>query len=395
MQQSIHLRRAAWTTLSIAIGAAACVFLFNEWFTGVLLPALGISQPLAAAAGVFLIVLSTCLANRIFSVVPCHAEHLATEESTQNPDERSEDFIRAADEVSKELRQIRTLNDVLRNQLSLITTETEKAAFDITSRIHGIDEIVSNLPQVADNRTLTTPSDTSIIQHPQRIEQVSQKAHSLLQLVELIKKTSAQTNLLTLNAAIDAEHAGLTGRGFVAVANEIRQLSKQTEDTVEQINQCVAQVIAAIDAPFLERFDPSTRNEAHSLQNFHTQSDKPGDTPPEMSAMDAQVTTNAYQSSQQLSGMFMDVMASVQFQDVTRQQIEYVASALDRVDEHCNRLAERLDAFHDPDFTLQPLSVHLKEIYSNYVMQSQRSGHQTATDTAQDSQGDGPKIELF
>jgi methyl-accepting chemotaxis protein len=102
------------------------------------------------------------------------------------------------------------------------------------------------------------------------------------------------------------------------------------------------------------------------------------------------------ESSQQLASMFMDALASVQFQDVTRQQIEQVIAALNRLDGHAAELAERLNRFDDPAFTLKPLSQHIDQLYQGYVMSSQRESHQTALHQTPVAASDaGPKIELF
>jgi methyl-accepting chemotaxis protein len=85
----------------------------------------------------------------------------------------------------------------------------------------------------------------------------------------------------------------------------------------------------------------------------------------------------------------------VQFQDVTRQQIEQVIDALNRLDGHATMLGERLHRLEDPHFQLQPLSAHLDQIYSNYVMDSQRDTHHSATGSSAKASAAGPKIELF
>jgi methyl-accepting chemotaxis protein len=94
--------------------------------------------------------------------------------------------------------------------------------------------------------------------------------------------------------------------------------------------------------------------------------------------------------------MFMDALASVQFQDVTRQQIEQVINALQRLDGHAGLLADRLAQFDDPKFELRPLAHHLDEIYNSYVMSSQRDTHHNALkDGVAAGSRDGPKVELF
>lgn len=82
--------------------------------------------------------------------------------------------------------------------------------------------------------------------------------------------------------------------------------------------------------------------------------------------------------------MFMDALASIQFQDVTRQQLEHVVEALTRLDHHAGVLGRRLVAADNPgaeDEELRPLSEQLQEIYNTYVMQTQRNEHQKVVDT--------------
>ena len=94
--------------------------------------------------------------------------------------------------------------------------------------------------------------------------------------------------------------------------------------------------------------------------------------------------------------MFMDALASVQFQDVTRQQIEHTADAMVRLDEHMSTLAQRLDNSDGPELVYAPLAEHLEQIYSRYVMDQQRQSHDTAIGrAASPAAGSNPNIELF
>ena len=77
--------------------------------------------------------------------------------------------------------------------------------------------------------------------------------------------------------------------------------------------------------------------------------------------------------------MFMETQASVQFQDVSRQQIELVMHALEQLDEHAGLLAERLRAYENPGLTFKPIAQHLDNLYGRYVMAQQRTTHQRAS----------------
>lgn len=75
----------------------------------------------------------------------------------------------------------------------------------------------------------------------------SKSVNKINELTEAIMSISSQTSLLALNASIEAARAGEAGRGFAVVATEIGNLANQTSDTVENINDIVKEVIAAVE----------------------------------------------------------------------------------------------------------------------------------------------------
>ncbi|WP_321813000.1 methyl-accepting chemotaxis protein, partial [Burkholderia sp. BCC1985] len=74
------------------------------------------------------------------------------------------------------------------------------------------------------------------------------KALNINQVVATITKVADQTNLLSLNAAIEAEKAGEYGRGFAVVATEIRRLADQTAVATYDIEQTVKEIQSAVSA---------------------------------------------------------------------------------------------------------------------------------------------------
>jgi methyl-accepting chemotaxis protein WspA len=85
-----------------------------------------------------------------------------------------------------------------------------------------------------------------------KLEAINEKAANITSVVTTITKVADQTNLLSLNAAIEAEKAGEYGRGFTVVAREIRRLADQTAVATLDIEQMVQEMQSAVSAGVME-----------------------------------------------------------------------------------------------------------------------------------------------
>ncbi|OHC66496.1 MAG: chemotaxis protein [Rhodocyclales bacterium GWA2_65_19] len=422
MDAKLVLRRTLLVAIAVGVGSAIAIYFFNDWFHAVTLSVLGLSHATSDALGTLFIVLVAFFLQHLVSIAVFRDWEFGLNRAQKDASGRTETFVTAAEQVAVELRSVKGFNDVVRGQLNSVVTETEKAAFDIAGRLQGIDDIMSQLntyvaASTSESNQLLTASEDRIernrvliatleeyirqriataTEDRERITHVVKEARSLGTLVDLIKHISGQTNLLALNAAIEAARAGEAGRGFAVVADEVRKLSGETDKAVGQISKGIQTVANSIETQFEDKLShDNAASEREALESFAAQLDDLGRSYKEVTGHEAAVMATIAESSRKLGEMFMSALASVQFQDVTRQQIEQVVDALNRLDAHSALLASRLDQFEDPHFSLQPLSSHLDQMYSNYVMDSQRDIHHDITRNGTTAGKTGPKIELF
>ena len=113
---------------------------------------------------------------------------------------------------------------------------------------------------VIDRTTLSIEqlaSELSSAMH--EVETLASSSEQIGSVLEVIRAIAEQTNLLALNAAIEAARAGEAGRGFAVVADEVRNLAKRTQDSVEEIRQVI------------ENLQSGTRDVVGSMHSSHKQ----------------------------------------------------------------------------------------------------------------------------
>jgi methyl-accepting chemotaxis protein len=189
-----------------------------------------------------------------------------------------------------------------------------------------------------------------------------------------VARIAAQTNLLSLNASIEAARAGAAGRGFAVVAGEVRMLSQRSGDTGRQIGatvEAVNRMIAATLAVSHKYAEHDAEVAAHAEQTIHAVLERFRGNADSLS----QSAELLRSESRQLQGDISDILVALQFQDRSSQILEQVSADI-------QRLAAALE--QGAPQALEPES-WLRDMQARYTTPEQHALHQqgsTAADAA-------------
>lgn len=170
--------------------------------------------------------------------------------SFDNMSKQNEQQDQLLDEAKKNIDKLNekaaSVSQIMENQASS-EKQNAKAIEEMVSSFSVVTGLIEKAQVLSNELTQeSSVGKTEVAKSQAVINEISEKSKKMSDVIQVIDSVANQTNLLAMNAAIEAAHAGEAGKGFAVVAGEIRKLSEDTQKSARDISTIIGEIVSVI-----------------------------------------------------------------------------------------------------------------------------------------------------
>ncbi len=247
--------------------------------------------------------------------------------------ERTTSTATATEEMSS------SISDVAKN-IGIMSQAAEHASTITLQGKETIDETVSSIGEV--NRQLENASD--------KVKALAELSKRIDDAVAMIKDIADQTNLLALNAAIEAARAGEQGRGFAVVADEVRKLAQRTTEATADISTILSSIHSGtVDATeMMELAVGKARSTGENAQHLHESFKGIYESFEKVSDMVHQVVSATEEQSATATEISLNLTTIADDAKESSHTVKSMAQSFTKFSANAKEFLKLLDGFNDP-----------------------------------------------
>ena len=250
----------------------------------------------------------------------------------------------AASELEATAGTLTSTAEVTQELSGIVASASEEASTNVQSVASATEEMTSSVTeisrQVQESSRIAGEAVAQAKKTDSRINALSQAAGRIGDVVKLITAIAEQTNLLALNATIEAARAGEAGRGFAVVASEVKSLATQTAKATEEISQ----QIAAIQESTTRSVD-SVRTITTTMQEVDGFTTAIAAAVEEQGAATAEISRNVQMAARGTDDLTQNVAGVTGAIGETSRAAQDVLDVSGRLGSHANALRDEVDRF--------------------------------------------------